>query len=92
MVEDQSSNEMANGSELKLEESFDDEVLRALNSLSDDARICVMLRIVEKLTYKEISSYMEIPEGTAMSMVHRARTSLRKSLATHEFATVQEEL
>ena len=69
-----------------LEEAFDDEVLRALNALTDDARICLLLRIVEKLSYKEIASYMEIPEGTAMSMVHRARTSLRKSLASHEFA------
>ena len=88
LVEDQSVSENpGSGAATNLEEAFDDEVLRALNSLSDDARICLMLRIVEKLTYQEISAYMKIPEGTAMSMVHRARTSLRNLLATHEFAT-----
>lgn len=77
----------SNQSNTKLEDSFDDEVLKALNSLPEDARICILLRTVEKMSYKEISAYMAIPEGTAMSMVHRSRTKLRELLATHEFAS-----
>lgn len=74
-------------SESQLEDCFDDEVLSALNSLPEDARICILLRTVEKMSYKEISAYMAIPEGTAMSMVHRSRTKLRALLAAHEFAS-----
>lgn len=69
-----------------LQSEFDDEVLKALESISVDARTCMLLRIVENLSYKEISILMQIPEGTAMSLVHRARASLRVSLANHEFA------
>jgi len=69
-----------------LKDSFDDEVMRALENISDDARTCLLLKSVEKMSYKEIATLMQIPEGTAMSMVHRARTSLRKELANHDFA------
>ena len=69
-----------------LKDSFDDDVMRALENISEDARTCMLLRSVENLSYKEISTLMKIPEGTAMSMVHRARTSLRRELANHDFA------
>ena len=87
LVEDKiESNEASFQYGSNLEDSFDDDVLQALNALSEDSRICLLLKIVEKLSYKEIADYMAIPEGTAMSMVHRARASLRKSLENHEFA------
>lgn len=69
-----------------IKDSFDDDVMRALGNISDDARTCILLRSVENLSYKEIAALMRIPEGTAMSMVHRARTSLRRDLANHDFA------
>ena len=69
-----------------LKDSFDDDVMRALGNISEDARTCMLLRSVENLSYKEIAALMQIPEGTAMSMVHRARTSLRSDLANHDFA------
>ena len=69
-----------------LKDSFDDDVMRALENISEDARTCMLLRSVQNLSYKEISKLMKIPEGTAMSMVHRARTSLRRELANHDFA------
>lgn len=69
-----------------LKDSFDDDVMRALENISEDARTCMLLRSVENLSYKEIAGLMKIPEGTAMSMVHRARTSLRRDLASHDFA------
>ena len=59
---------------------FDDEVIRGLASLSEDARCCLLLRVVQQLTYKEISELLGIPEGTAMSHVHRSKAVLRKQL------------
>lgn len=69
-----------------LKGSFDDEVMRALGNISDDARTCLLLKSVENMSYKEIATLVQIPEGTAMSMVHRARTALRRELASHDFA------
>ena len=69
-----------------LKGSFDDEVMRALGNISDDARTCLLLKSVENMSYKEIATLVQIPEGTAMSMVHRARTALRRELAEHDFA------
>ena len=59
---------------------FDDEVLRGLNSLSDEARCCLLLRIVQQLSYAEISDLMQIAAGTAMSHVHRAKNVLRQHM------------
>lgn len=61
--------------------SFDDELASALMTLSDEARSCLLLRIVEKLSYAEIAALLKIPEGTAMSHVHRSKAALRKRLS-----------
>lgn len=60
--------------------SFDDRVLAALLSLPEQARICLLLRVLEDLTYREISELLAIPEGTAMSHVHRSRLAMRREL------------
>lgn len=59
---------------------FDDRVVRALQTLPDIARSCLLLRSVEGLSYREIAQLLSLPEGTAMSHVHRARISMRKAL------------
>jgi len=61
--------------------SFDDELAGALATLSEEARACLLLRIVEKLSYAEIAALLNIPEGTAMSHVHRSKAALRKQLS-----------
>ncbi len=66
-----------------LQISFDDRVVEALNELSPAARCCILLRSIENLSYKEISDLMDIPEGTAMNLVHRGKKTLRELLATH---------
>jgi RNA polymerase sigma-70 factor, ECF subfamily len=67
--------------ELLVDQSaFDDEVLTALQRLSPDARCCLLLRTIQKLSYAEIAVIMEIPEGTAMSHVHRSKNELRGRL------------
>jgi len=60
---------------------FDDRVMRALGSLNETARTCLLLRTIEGLEYSEISRLLSIPEGTAMSHVHRTRRALREQLA-----------
>lgn len=55
---------------------------RALAELGDVARACLLLRTLEGLEYSEISRLLAIPEGTAMSHVHRARQALRKRLGS----------
>lgn len=59
---------------------FDKHVLSALQDLDEAARMCVLLRIVRGMPYREISHILGIPEGTAMSHVHRARKTLRARL------------
>jgi RNA polymerase sigma-70 factor, ECF subfamily len=60
---------------------FDDELLAALNELPEDARACLLLRTVLDMPYREIARVLDVPEGTAMSHVHRARAALRARLA-----------
>lgn len=63
------------------QKSFEDRLLAALESLSVDARCCLLLRTVQELSYAEIAELLDIPAGTAMSHVHRSRRLLRKQLA-----------
>lgn len=63
---------------------FGDEVNAALQTLSDDFRLVVILCDVEEFAYKEIAEILGIPIGTVMSRLSRARGHLQKSL--REFA------
>jgi RNA polymerase sigma-70 factor (ECF subfamily) len=56
------------------------EVLSALDSLSAEHRLVLMLAAVEGFTCKEISGICSIPIGTVMSRLSRARAELRKLL------------
>jgi RNA polymerase sigma-70 factor (ECF subfamily) len=60
--------------------AFDDKVLKALKQLDEVARACLLLRTVHDMAYKQIAQVLEIPEGTAMSHVHRARQVMRQRL------------
>ncbi len=59
------------------------EISRAFDELSDDARAMVMLADVEELSYKEIAEIVGCPIGTVMSRLHRARQQLQGSLQKH---------
>jgi RNA polymerase sigma-70 factor (ECF subfamily) len=63
---------------------FDDRIIGALNAVHETARSCLLLRTIEHLEYSEIARILEIPEGTAMSHVHRTRQYLRERLADLE--------
>jgi RNA polymerase sigma-70 factor (ECF subfamily) len=57
------------------------EVLEALSELPAGFQEIVLLCDVEELSYREIASVLEIPIGTVMSRLHRARRLLRVALA-----------
>ncbi len=74
----------ASGAFVESQTAFDDEVMLALRQLSDESRCCLLLRTILDLSYAEISVLMSIPEGTAMSHVHRGKSSLRQLLSAYE--------
>lgn len=57
------------------------ELRTALESLSEDQRVVVLLSDVEGFAYKEIADMLDIPIGTVMSRLHRGRKSLREGLS-----------
>lgn len=69
-------------------EPFDDDLAKALGRLEETARGCLLLRVVLDMSYRDIALALNIPEGTAASHVHRARTVLRHALRTTDAATL----
>jgi RNA polymerase sigma-70 factor (ECF subfamily) len=65
---------------------FDDHVVDALQKLQDIARACLLLRTVGDMSYRDIALALDIPEGTAMSHVHRARRLMRDDLTAAGYA------
>jgi RNA polymerase sigma-70 factor (ECF subfamily) len=59
----------------------DTEIIAALNKLPDHYRSVVLLADVHEFDYKEVAQILDIPIGTVMSRLSRARQQLKKSLA-----------
>ena len=53
-------------------------VLRALNKLKPGYKIVIVLYHFENQTYKEISEILDIPLGTVMNRLHRARKQIKE--------------
>lgn len=64
---------------------FDDDVCAALKGLDETPRACLLMKTVLDLPYVEIAEMLGMPEGTAMSHVHRARKAMRDELARRGF-------
>ena len=65
-----------------LEHSEDAELIReAMDELPAEFREVLVLRHQEGLSYKEIADIAQIPPGTVMSRLARARTKLKEGLA-----------
>jgi len=60
---------------------LDARIEHELFAINETARACLLLRTVEGLSYADIAGLLEIPEGTAMSHVHRTRLVLRERLS-----------
>ncbi|MDO8835758.1 MAG: sigma-70 family RNA polymerase sigma factor [Vicinamibacterales bacterium] len=63
------------------EQITDDSVLAVFETLPGPLQEVVLLADVEELTYREVAALLEIPLGTVMSRLHRARRVLRHELA-----------
>ncbi len=70
---------------------FDDRLMAALQGIRPVARACLLLRTLGGLEYAEIAALLEIPPGTAMSHVHRARLYLRGKLGSSAPAAIKSE-
>jgi RNA polymerase sigma-70 factor, ECF subfamily len=61
-------------------EAMDEQLVKALEQLPEDYRTVMLLWAVEDLSYKEIAIALDVPIGTVMSRLHRARQRLSKEL------------
>jgi RNA polymerase sigma-70 factor (ECF subfamily) len=52
-------------------------IVRAVEELPEDQRVVLHLRVSEGLSYREISDTLDVPIGTVMSRLSRARETLR---------------
>lgn len=71
----------ASAEDTVIDRVFDDTVQSALADLPDGFRAVVILVDVDGLTYAEAARVLDVPEGTVMSRLHRARTRIRARLA-----------
>ncbi|MFP6619308.1 MAG: sigma-70 family RNA polymerase sigma factor [Pirellulaceae bacterium] len=66
-----------NVSELEVDS---EQLQKALNELSDEFRLVLVMFYFEQLSYKEIASALKIAKGTVMSRLARAKRQLRYKL------------
>jgi RNA polymerase sigma-70 factor (ECF subfamily) len=81
---DEEQHEASTGDpEIVLQESIDRQLVRKLlDELPAEYREIIVLRDIEGLSYKEISAVTEMPLGTVMSRLSRARKRLQSGAAT----------
>lgn len=61
-----------------------EEVLRALKTLSDKVRIPIIMQYNLGYSYEEIAKHLKIPIGTVKSRISNGVKTLRKELCQHE--------
>jgi RNA polymerase sigma-70 factor, ECF subfamily len=69
-----------NPEEIALQDDSAHLVRRAMESLPPNVREILILREIEGMSYREIASVADLPMGTVMSALSRARTRLREAL------------
>lgn len=75
-----------NPEEHLLDRVMSQDVLAAIDSLSIDFRMVVILADLQEFSYKEIAEVLDIPVGTVMSRLFRGRKQLQKLLLAREGA------
>lgn len=65
-------------------EGMDQQLARAIEALAPEYQVVMLLWAIEEMSYKEIAEAVDIPIGTVMSRLHRARQKLSEQL--HAFA------
>jgi RNA polymerase sigma-70 factor (ECF subfamily) len=61
-------------------DDLDERLAKALETLPVDYQIVLLMWAVDDLSYKEIGKTLDIPIGTVMSRLHRARQKLAQQL------------
>src|SRR5215471_2920070 len=80
-IRDLNGQELNQGAEDEvLSQYLDEDVYKALNDLPLNFRMPILLADIEGMSYKEIAQALQIPIGTVMSRISRARRQLQKSL------------
>ncbi|HEY6284616.1 MAG TPA: sigma-70 family RNA polymerase sigma factor [Ktedonobacteraceae bacterium] len=80
-ISDMSGQELSIAAEEEvLSKYLDEDVFNALNALPINFRMPVILADIEGMSYKEIAETLQIPIGTVMSRISRARRQLQHSL------------
>jgi RNA polymerase sigma-70 factor (ECF subfamily) len=69
-----------NPEDAALENVLDEDVQAALEALPEDYRMVVLLADLEDFSYQEIAEILEIPVGTVMSRLYRARRKLESEM------------
>ena len=64
-------------------EDLDERLKKALEELQEEYQMVLLLWAVEDLSYKEIAQVLDVPIGTVMSRLHRARQKLAAQLRTY---------
>lgn len=63
-----------------LAEALDDDILAALESLNESERAVLLLRAIGGLRYREIAESLDIPVGSVMGQLSRARQKMRTAI------------
>ena len=63
-----------------IERGYDAAVEAAVDALPEKFRAVVELVDIQALSYQEAAEILDVPTGTVMSRLHRARTRIRKHL------------
>jgi RNA polymerase sigma-70 factor (ECF subfamily) len=72
--------EVGTPAEDPLRDDFTDEMQQALEQLPEDLRETLLLVVVAELTHQEAADMLQVPLGTVLSRVSRARKRLRECL------------
>lgn len=76
----------SSGSDLRMEldeQTMGDEITNAMEMLSSESRMVIILGDIEGFSYEEMAEILEVPIGTVRSRLHRARASMRDALNTY---------
>ena len=61
-------------------EGMDEQLVHAIEELPDEYQTVLVLWAIEEFSYKEIAEAVDVPIGTVMSRLHRARQRLAEKL------------
>ena len=89
----QSSSDSLKDPQIQLtDKEIDLELLDALRRLPSSLLNPLLLRELEEMTYDEIAATLEIPVGTVMSRLFRARRLVRERLKVSNITPVKKEV